>query len=780
MKQFTKRMASMLLVLAMLLSLFAGMLSVSAVDSKISYSTSKNSGTRGEVCKALPSSATKYYTGSYAYSSLSATSSSNILSSLRSLISSTHKETTSYNDCKNYASKTDCQAGNGKVTLLYCGYQANQNDFSGSAPGWNREHVWPQSLGGFSTSGAGADLHHVRPDDVTTNGQRGNKRYGNVTGGTASNATITGANNALGGYYSSAYYEPIDSAKGDVARICMYMYVRYGGNSGYNCSNITTVFQSTDVLLEWMELDPVDTWEMGRNEVVEDIQGNRNPFIDYPEYAWLLFNKSVPATMVTPSNPNPVSFNVSAVSNNASYGTVSLSGNVITATPKTGYEVSGYEVNPVGAASVARSGNTFTVSNVTADCTITILFAARTAATVYYIFPDEVSCVESTSAYVGDTVTLASVSGTPEGFTFRGWTLSQTEATATKPTYYTSYKLTASSTTFYALFSYTQDGTTYYTFDPSPCDHPETTQVRTEPTCTKDGLLQTVCAECGEVLESTVIEATGHSYVDTVIEPTCTDKGYTLHTCSACGDEYKNNYTAKLGHDWDEGTVTTAPTATTEGVMTYTCTREGCGETQTEAIPALGGEDPAPCYFGGFTDCNAQWYHEAVDFAVDNGLMGGVGEGLFGPTGTMTRAMIVTVLYREADSPAVEEAASFSDVPAGQWYSDAVAWAEDHSVVNGVGEGKFDPMGNVTREQIATILWRYAGSPEAEADLSAFNDAASISDYALNALNWAVSEGILNGDNGNLRPTGNASRAEFACMIMRYLKGSYPCENLTN
>ena len=100
---------------------------------------------------------------------------------------------------------------------------------------------------------------------------------------------------------------------------------------------------------------------------------------------------------------------------------------------------------------------------------------------------------------------------------------------------------------------------------------------------------------------------------------------------------------------------------------------------------------------------------------------------------------------------------------------------ECNGVVNGVGEGKFDPMGNVTREQIATILWRYEGSPAAEADLSSFNDAASISDYAKEAMTWAVSEGILNGDNGNLKPTASATRAEFACMIMRYLGGSYTC-----
>ena len=212
--------------------------------------------------------------------------------------------------------------------------------------------------------------------------------------------------------------------------------------------------------------------------------------------------------------------------------------------------------------------------------------------------------------------------------------------------------------------------------------------------------------------------------------------------------------------------------------------KEGGGTVDPEPDPEPEPDpDPEPtpdpeCCFNGFTDCDAQWYHEAVDYVAANGLMGGVSATEFAPQDTMTRAMIVTVLYREAGSPAVAEASGFSDVPTGEWYSDAVAWAEDNGVVNGVGDGKFDPMGNVTRERIATILWRYEGTPAAEADLTSFDDAASISDYALEAMTWAVSEGILNGDNGNLKPTASAARAEFACMIMRYLGGSYPCANL--
>ena len=193
-------------------------------------------------------------------------------------------------------------------------------------------------------------------------------------------------------------------------------------------------------------------------------------------------------------------------------------------------------------------------------------------------------------------------------------------------------------------------------------------------------------------------------------------------------------------------------------------------------------EPPAPpvpdCYFEDYTDCPDAWYHEAVDFAVANELMYGTGIGKFEPNGAMTRAMMVTVLYRMAGSPAVSGPSSFTDVPENEWYSDAIAWAQDNGIVLGVLADKFAPNDYVTREQIATILWRYEGKPEATADLEAFKDADMISEYAVEAMTWAVSEGIFNGDEGNLKPNDDATRAEFACIIMRYLSGSYSCENL--
>ncbi len=292
MKRLTKNITALLLLVALLIS--SCITVVSAGQQPSSYSTYSNSGERDVVCTTLNgTSASSYYTGNYTYDKLEDLSQSNLKSSLKNLMKSTHKTISSYDDCHYKANRTDCENENGNVSLIYTSYSATMNQWNG----WNREHVWPKSLGGDNTSGGGADLHHIRPSDATVNSTRGNKKYGNLNGGSAT----YGSNPATGvlGGYSGTYFEPLDNVKGDVARICLYVYVRWG--SEWGADSITKVFQSVDVLLEWCELDPVDTWEMGRNEVVQSIQGNRNVFIDYPELAWVLFGEEIPSDMVTPS-----------------------------------------------------------------------------------------------------------------------------------------------------------------------------------------------------------------------------------------------------------------------------------------------------------------------------------------------------------------------------------------------------------------------------------------------------------------------------------------------
>jgi endonuclease I len=301
MRNLSKSVIAFLLSFVFIISAF---LPVTAVESRASagqpakYSSQYNSGQRDVVCTTLDgTSADDYYTGSYEYDVLDDYSGNTLYNMLQTLMRSTHTYKSTYDDCHYKANRTDCENENGsdnKLLLIYTSYTATQSQWNG----WNREHVWPKSLGGDTTTGGGADLHHIRPSDASVNSSRGNKKYGNAPGGTAKYGSNP-ASGYLGGHYNSTYYEPLDNVKGDVARICLYVHVRWG--SDWGASSITSVFQSIDVLLEWCALDPVDTWEMGRNEVIEDIQGNRNVFIDYPELAWLLFNREIPTDMTTPS-----------------------------------------------------------------------------------------------------------------------------------------------------------------------------------------------------------------------------------------------------------------------------------------------------------------------------------------------------------------------------------------------------------------------------------------------------------------------------------------------
>lgn len=166
------------------------------------------------------------------------------------------------------------------------------------------------------------------------------------------------------------------------------------------------------------------------------------------------------------------------------------------------------------------------------------------------------------------------------------------------------------------------------------------------------------------------------------------------------------------------------------------------------------------------------WFYDAVMYAYSNGIMNGLDTNVFGPNETTTRAMLVTMLYRAVGEPAVRGTNTFRDVAANTWYTDAIIWASTNGIVTGVDDGLFNPNGAITREQLATILYRYAEyvgeDVSARASLSRFTDTGSISAYARDAVSWAVAEGILDGRTATeLAPTGECTRAEVATMIAR-------------
>ena len=263
-----------------------------------------------------------------------------------------------------------------------------------------------------------------------------------------------------------------------------------------------------------------------------------------------------------------------------------------------------------------------------------------------------------------------------------------------------------------------------------------------------------------------------HSYTAVVTEPTCTEKGYTTHTC-ACGDSYVDTYVDALGHAWDNGKVTKEPTETETGVKTFTCTR--CGETKTETIPATGSVDVTEM----FTDVSHSWADDGIQYCVTHQLMSGIGNDLFGPKLTTTRAQIVQILYNLEGEPKVSGKTPFTDLT-NDWYQDAVLWAYQTGVVAGTSSTTFEPDLPVTREQIAVILMEYMTRvlklerTWTPADLSIFPDAGSVSDWAKDAMADAVGLGLISGaSNGGqtlLEPQGSATREQVATILMEFCK----------
>ena len=183
----------------------------------------------------------------------------------------------------------------------------------------------------------------------------------------------------------------------------------------------------------------------------------------------------------------------------------------------------------------------------------------------------------------------------------------------------------------------------------------------------------------------------------------------------------------------------------------------------------------AGCPSTNFTDVEENgWYHTGVDFMVRNGFMNGVADDAFDVDGNLTRAQLVTILYRIAGEPESTATNPFADVADGQWYTNAVIWAAENGIVKGVNTTTFAPNDQITREQIATILFRYAKAEKVEGKLAGFPDAEKVSDYAADAMAWAVEQGLINGISESdgktyLAPQETATRAQIAVILMRYL-----------
>lgn len=320
------------------------------------------------------------------------------------------------------------------------------------------------------------------------------------------------------------------------------------------------------------------------------------------------------------------------------------------------------------------------------------------------------------------------------------------------------------------------------------------TSATTEPTCTTEGSIVYTAsfpADKAWAEKQTVtvtLEALGHDYQTTTVPPTETEQGYDLHTCTRCGDSYKDNFTDKLDPSVppvpsypisvtaDHGTVTLNPKRAAAGdTVTITVTPDAGYRVERitvtsdtgKSIPLSDGRFTMPyCAVkvnvtfvetqssNPFTDVNSgDWFYENVLWAYENGVMDGVGGGRFDPDGAVTRAMVWTVLAR-MDGETISGSG---------WMEQARTWAVAEGISDGIAAD-----GNVTREQLATMLYRNAGEPAVSGSLDSYPDSASVSDWAVDAMIWATENGIINGTDGKLNPQCSADRAQMAAMLMRF------------
>lgn len=310
-----------------------------------------------------------------------------------------------------------------------------------------------------------------------------------------------------------------------------------------------------------------------------------------------------------------------------------------------------------------------------------------------------------------------------------------------------------------------------------------------EPTCTESGHYQGTCPRCNQDYNDT-IPALGHDWGEWVVaqEPTYTTTGYRYHICARCNARVGEDIPKLHEHVWDAGVVTQKPTATEPGVKTFTCTI--CGATKTESIPATGVPDVCPggptCPGYAFRDMPVptDWSHEGLDYCIYRGYIAGTSASTVAPNGVCTRAQLVSILYRIQGEPTTVAGyelaklrAPFDDVPRGQWYTDAIWWAKLTGVVSGTSATTFDPSGEITREQLAVILYNYTkqfapGSLTATGSLAGFPDAGSVSSWARTEMAWAVGNGLISGTGSGgvayLSPKGSATRAQVAAILMRF------------
>ncbi|MDD6200626.1 MAG: endonuclease, partial [Firmicutes bacterium] len=490
MKRFTKRTLSALLAFLLVCSLFGsvtvqaanpfvtdptGYTKASDVEYVIKNGTVVNWGARGEACVFLTTYANAFYTGSNTYDTLSTLSgskyqnevpNSDLYKTLQTLMKSKHTNVQNYQDTRPYYKYTDCISNDySLISTFYIGALVN-SEWNGQT--YNREHIWPDSkcLSSGRSSNDSADIMTLRPTTPSENGSRGNKAYG----------------------VSSGFVDPGKDVRGDCARMLLYTYVRWG-NTGKMWGS-AGVIENQNILFQWMTEDPVDTWEMARNDSVQSITGTRNVFVDYPELAYLMFGREIPSNMVTPSG---IAKNGGGSSTPAcSHAHTEVRGYKAATCTKSGYTGDTYCTD---CEKLLKSGTTIAAAghkNANGDNLCDVCGAALSCAHQETELRGAVEASCTAEGFTGDTVCKACGAVIEAGQVI---------------------PMTA---------------------------HTEQIVNAKEATCCEDGFTgDTICAVCGGELDrGESIPATGtHSFGDWVVtkEPTATESGSKERVCSVGG-----------------------------------------------------------------------------------------------------------------------------------------------------------------------------------------------------------------------------------------------------
>ena len=662
-----------------------------------------NSGTRHETALSLSDAALAYYTDDYTPEALSALAgsasarsdeawNSPLCAALHTLMNETRTGLLPYAETLAAFSDTDRSGGSEEPLRFYC------DDF-GTV---NREWVWDTNRGNFYRDGAGRDLHQLRPANPQANSARGSMSFGKVRDRFPDWSVWPSDGEPVFRYVlewngGAGLAEPRDEIKGDVARILLYVWTAWGNANGENLNLWTDlppsgaglelndgrrVIEDAETLLEWMALDPVDSWELGRNDAVQSLQGNRNVFIDYPELAFLLLGREIP-DMQTPSGwARSLHCGLQAVADPPEGGQLSVSADAlggyrVTVRPSQGWTAVGWRLIPADGASVTQSGSGFTVRGLRADCTLTVTFSP------------EAPCANGHSWDQG-TVTL-----TPDCETAgeRRFVCAVCGAARTEPI---------------------------------PALGHDWHSHTVPPDCVRPGILLESCWRCGAELETPTGEAPlGHAWDQGTVtrEPTQTQPGERCFRCTRCGltrteeipfrfsdvtDENAYYFTAVYWalHHEPRITAGTGPTTFSPAVS---CTR---AQAVSFLWSACGRPEPAGDALP-FSDVPSDaWFRKAVLWAVEQGITVGTAPDRFSPNRSCTRAQIVTFLWHALGDPTPEDSAPlpFTDIEADAYYRAALRWALSCGAAAGTSPTEFSPHQICTRAQAVTMLWRAFGS----------------------------------------------------------------------